>query len=58
VPEGVAGWLECALIRTVAEGSASIVMGEVKRARAVPDAWKLRLHYASEGVMYVPGERL
>lgn len=58
VPELVAGWLECSLIRTVEEGSASIVMGEVKRARAVPDAWKFRLHYASESVMYAPGERL
>jgi flavin reductase (DIM6/NTAB) family NADH-FMN oxidoreductase RutF len=58
VPAGVAAWLECRLLRTVAEGSSSIVLGEVIRARAVPEAWKLRLHYASEGVMYSPGERL
>jgi flavin reductase (DIM6/NTAB) family NADH-FMN oxidoreductase RutF len=58
VPEGVAAWLECRLLRIAAEGSSSIVMGEVLRARAVPEAWKLRLHYASESVMYAPGERL
>jgi flavin reductase (DIM6/NTAB) family NADH-FMN oxidoreductase RutF len=58
VPAGVAAWLECRLLRTVAEGSSSIVLGEVIRASAVPEAWKLRLHYASEGVMYSPGERL
>jgi len=58
IPEGVAGWLECRLLRTVAEGSSSIVMGEVLAARAVSDAWKLRLHYVSESVAYAPGKAL
>jgi flavin reductase (DIM6/NTAB) family NADH-FMN oxidoreductase RutF len=58
IPEGVAAWLECALIRTVAEGSVSIVMGEVLAARAVGDAWRERLHYVSEKVYYAPGEAL
>jgi len=58
VPELVAAWLECRLLRTVSEGSSSIVLGEVIRASSVPEAWKRRLHYASEGVMYAPGKRL
>jgi flavin reductase (DIM6/NTAB) family NADH-FMN oxidoreductase RutF len=58
IPRGVAGWLECRLIRTVAEGSVSIVLGEVLSARAVADAWKLRLHYASESAWYAPGPSL
>jgi flavin reductase (DIM6/NTAB) family NADH-FMN oxidoreductase RutF len=58
IPEGVAGWLECRLLRTVSEGSASIVMGEVLAARAVDEAWKLRLHYVSESLSYAPGPRL
>jgi flavin reductase (DIM6/NTAB) family NADH-FMN oxidoreductase RutF len=58
IPEGVAGWLECRLIRAVAEGSSSIVMGEVLAASAVDEAWKLRLHYVSESVSYAPGPAL
>ncbi len=58
IPEGVAGWLECRLIRTVAEGSVSIVMGEVLAAKAVDEAWKLRLHYVSDSVSYAPGPAL
>jgi flavin reductase (DIM6/NTAB) family NADH-FMN oxidoreductase RutF len=58
IPEGVAGWLECSLLRTVAEGSVSVVMGEVLAARAVQDAWKLRLHYVSEEISYAPGAAL
>jgi flavin reductase (DIM6/NTAB) family NADH-FMN oxidoreductase RutF len=58
IPEGAAGWLECRLIGTVAEGSVSIVMGEVLAASAVADAWKLRLHYVSDAVSYAPGPAL
>jgi flavin reductase (DIM6/NTAB) family NADH-FMN oxidoreductase RutF len=56
VPEGVAAWLECRLLRTVEEGSVAVVMGEVLRARARSEAWKLRLHYVSEGLRYRPGK--
>jgi flavin reductase (DIM6/NTAB) family NADH-FMN oxidoreductase RutF len=56
IPEGVAAWLECALIRTVAEASVSIVLGEVLAARAIGEAWKERLHYVSGSVYYAPGE--
>jgi flavin reductase (DIM6/NTAB) family NADH-FMN oxidoreductase RutF len=55
IPEGVAGWLECRLMRTMAEGSVSIVMGEVLAASAVDEAWKMRLHYVSESISYAPG---
>jgi flavin reductase (DIM6/NTAB) family NADH-FMN oxidoreductase RutF len=58
IPEGVAAWLECRLIRTVSEGSVSIVMGEVLAAKAVDEAWKLRLHYVSESISYAPGRKL
>jgi flavin reductase (DIM6/NTAB) family NADH-FMN oxidoreductase RutF len=58
IPEGVAGWLECRLLRTAAEGSVSLVMGEVLAAKAVPEAWKLRLHYVSEEISYAPGAAL
>jgi flavin reductase (DIM6/NTAB) family NADH-FMN oxidoreductase RutF len=58
IPEGVAGWLECRLIGTVAESSVSIVMGEVLAASAVDEAWKLRLHYVSESAWYAPGPAL
>lgn len=58
VPEGVGAWLECRLRRTVEEGSVSIVMGDVLRAWTGPEAWKDRLHYVREGLMYVPGERI
>jgi flavin reductase (DIM6/NTAB) family NADH-FMN oxidoreductase RutF len=58
VPEGVGAFLECRLLRTVEEGSVSVVFGEVKRAAAHPEAWKERLHYVSEGLYYAPGPRL
>lgn len=58
IPEGVAGWLECRLLRTLAEGTSSIVMGEVIAASAVDEAWKLRLHYVSESTYYAPGPAL
>lgn len=58
IPEKVAGWLECRLLRIVIEGTSAVVMGEVLAARAVPDAWKLRLHYVEEGVWFGPGPAL
>ena len=58
VPEGVAGWLECRLIRVVVEGSSAVVMGEVLHAAAHPDAWKERIHYVREGLMFAPGAAL
>jgi flavin reductase (DIM6/NTAB) family NADH-FMN oxidoreductase RutF len=58
IPEGVAGWIECRLIKAQVEGSVSIVMGEVVSARAVDEAWKLRLHYVSESLFYAPGAAL
>jgi flavin reductase (DIM6/NTAB) family NADH-FMN oxidoreductase RutF len=54
IPTGVSGWLECRLIRTIAEGSVSIVIGEVITAFAKPDAWKERLHYVTAGTHYRP----
>jgi flavin reductase (DIM6/NTAB) family NADH-FMN oxidoreductase RutF len=58
IPESCAGWLECRHLRTVSEGSSSIVLGEVVHAKAVAEAWKLRLHYVSENLIYTPGERI
>jgi len=56
VPGGVAGWLECRLVRIVVEGTSGVVMGEVLRAAARPDAWKERVHYVREGLLFSPGE--
>jgi len=58
VPEGVAGWLECRLLRVVVEGPSAVVMGEVVRAAARPDAWKERIHYVREGLQFSPGETI
>jgi flavin reductase (DIM6/NTAB) family NADH-FMN oxidoreductase RutF len=58
LPRGIAGWLECKLLKTVVEGSVSIVMGEVVVARAIEEAWKERLHFVSEGLSYAPGPAL
>lgn len=58
IPDGVAGWLECRLIRIVIEGTSAIIMGEVLEARAVGDAWRRRLHYVREGLWYAPGMEL
>lgn len=58
VPEGVAGWLECRLLRIVVEGSSAVVMGEVLRAAARPEAWKERLHFVREGLMFSPRDRI
>lgn len=58
LPHGIAGWIECRLIRTVDEGSVRIVMGEAVAARAIAEAWKERLHFVSESVSYRPGAEL
>jgi flavin reductase (DIM6/NTAB) family NADH-FMN oxidoreductase RutF len=58
IPEGVAGWLECRLLRIVVEGTSGVVMGEVLRAAAMPDAWKERIHYVREGLQFSPGETI
>ena len=58
VPQGVAGWLECRLMRIVVEGTSGVVMGEVLRASARPDAWKERVHYVREDLAFAPGEVL
>lgn len=58
IPEGVAGWLECALERIVTEGTSGIVLGKVQRAFALPESWKLRIHYLDESIWYKPGDRI
>lgn len=58
IPEGVAGWLECSLERIVTEGTSGIVFGSVRRAFALPESWKLRIHYLEESIWYKPGDRL
>ena len=55
IPDGVAAWLECRLIHVYMEGTSAIVTGEVIAAFAIPEAWKERLHYVSEGIWYAPG---
>jgi flavin reductase (DIM6/NTAB) family NADH-FMN oxidoreductase RutF len=58
IPVGVAGWLECRLLRVIVEGSSAVVMGEVLYAAAVPEAWKERVHYVREGLWYAPGPQM
>lgn len=58
VPEGVAGWIECRLLRSVDEGSVRIVMGEALAAFAIEDFWKERLHFVSGDLSYAPGPAL
>jgi len=58
IPEGVAGWLECRLLRVIVEGSSAVVMGEVLRAASAPEAWKERVHYVREDLWYSPGHKL
>ncbi|MEN6364425.1 MAG: flavin reductase [Rectinema sp.] len=56
VPEGVAGWLECRLLKVIVEGTSAVVMGEVLYAAARKDFWRERIHYVREGLMFVPGK--
>lgn len=58
IPEGIAGWLECRLLRIVVEGTSGMVIGEVLRAAAVPEVWRSRIHYVREGLLFAPGEPL
>ena len=54
IPLGVAGWLECRLIEVIDRGTACIVTGEVVHCQAIRDAWKQRLHLASDDSWYRP----
>ena len=58
IPEGVAGWIECRLIKVVEEGTSAIVMGEALFAAAQHDAWRERVHFVKEGLMFAPGKEL
>ena len=58
IPDGVAGALECRVIDISRIGSVAVVSGEVLRAFAVPDAWKMRLHHAEGDIFFRPGERI
>lgn len=54
IPTAVAGHLECRVVETRRIGSVAVIAGEVVYARAVPEAWKLRLHFAGESRYYRP----
>ncbi len=58
IPEGVAGWAECSLIKTEILGTSGIVYGEALEARAKKDWWKERLHYVGESIYFRPGDRV
>ncbi|TCW61861.1 flavin reductase family protein [Treponema sp. J25] len=58
LPADAAAYLECRLLQIQQIGSIAVVAGEVLCARAVKDAWKLRLHYAGDGLYYRPGEEV
>ena len=57
IPAGVAGWMECSLSGLVVEGTSAIVMGDALHAEARENAWKERLHFVSEGLLFRPGAR-
>lgn len=58
IPDGVAGSLDCRALEILRIGSVAIVAGEVLSARAIPDAWELRLHQANQDLFYRPGNRV
>jgi flavin reductase (DIM6/NTAB) family NADH-FMN oxidoreductase RutF len=58
VPEDVAARVECRLLEIHRIGSVALIAGEVVAARAVADAWKLRLHMTSGEGFYRPGGRV
>ena len=58
IPAGVAGWIECSLSKIVVEGTSGVVMGDALHAEAIDEAWKARIHYVSEGLLFSPGARL
>lgn len=55
IPASVLGWIECRLSNVILEGTSAIVMGEVLHAEAVENAWKERIHFVSDGVLFRPG---
>jgi flavin reductase (DIM6/NTAB) family NADH-FMN oxidoreductase RutF len=52
IPENVAGWIECRLSGIRIEGTSAIVMGDCLSAAALPDFWRHRLHYVSDGTWF------
>lgn len=54
IPTGVAGHLECRVLETRRIGSVLVIAGEVVYARAVPEAWRHRLHYVGGKRYYRP----
>jgi Conserved protein/domain typically associated with flavoprotein oxygenases, DIM6/NTAB family len=58
IPQGVAGWVECSLIKTEILGTSGIVFGETLEARALDDWWKERLHYVGNAIYFRPGDRV
>lgn len=58
IPSGVAGWIECSLSTIVIEGTSAIVTGNAVHAEAVPDSWKERVHYVTEDIYFIPGDKI
>ncbi len=58
IPDGVAASLDCRLVEILRIGSVAIVAGEVLSARAIPQAWELRLHHGGDELYYRPGNRV
>ncbi|HPC71709.1 MAG TPA: flavin reductase family protein [Treponema sp.] len=58
IPEGVAASLDCRVLEIVRISSVAIVAGEVLSAKAIPNAWELRLHHAGKDLFYRPGNRV
>lgn len=56
VPADVAASVECRLLEIHRIGSVAVIAGEVLRAVAVSDAWKLRLHMTDGDSFYRPGD--
>lgn len=55
IPAEVLGWIECRLTNLLLEGTSAIVMGEVLNAKSVENAWKERIHFVSDGILFKPG---
>ncbi|HOI22034.1 MAG: flavin reductase family protein [Spirochaetia bacterium] len=58
IPEGVAGWVECSLVKTIVQGTSGVVFGKALAARAREEWWKERLHYVGDSVYFKPGDRV
>ena len=52
IPTGACGWIECKVSGIQIEGSSAIVFGDCLYAAAIPDYWRNRLHYVSEGTWF------